>query len=104
MHPCPEHRCWTPFVRGGTVRHEIKELSGLCKVAAELERKWDSAGGDYLGTRMTAVDYTRIVEEYLGAVRRLETALCKHLVAVTAEVARERAARHELEREHRGPA
>ena len=58
------------------MRTEIKELGRLCKVAAELERKWDQAGKDYLGTVMTAADYTKILEEYLGSVRRLEVALC----------------------------
>jgi hypothetical protein len=89
---------------GGTVRNEIKELNGLCKLAAELERKWDRAGEDYLGTKITAGDYTRFVEEYLNSVRRLEMALCKHLVAVTAEAARDRTVRQEPQPEHRGPA
>ena len=74
------------------MRNEIKELGNLCKIAAELERKWDRAGQEYLGTRMTADSYARILEEYLGTVRRLETALCTHLVAVTAEVAGARSA------------
>ena len=84
------------------MRKEIKELSGLCKIAAELERKWDRAGEDYLGTRMKAAEYMRVVEEYLGAVRRLETALCRHLVVVTAEMARVRSEARGTDEQERG--
>ena len=72
------------------MKQNISELGGLCKIAAALERKWDRGGKDYLETRLTGDEYTKLVEEYLGSVRRLEAALTHHLVAVTAEIAQAR--------------
>jgi len=65
------------------------ELGKLCKVASELERKWDLAGKDYLGSKMTQVAYEEIVRRYLDSVRRLESALSRHLVALSEETARD---------------
>ena len=67
----------------------IMELGKLCKVATELERKWDHAGKDYLGSKMTHVAYEEIVRRYLDSVRRLESALSRHLVALSEETARD---------------
>ena len=69
------------------MKEAIRELGNLCKLAAELERKWDRAGGEYLGKRMEALQYSGIVEEYLQSVRCLEAALTRHLVAVAHEMA-----------------
>ena len=51
---------------------------------------------------MKAAEYMRVVEEYLGAVRRLETALCRHLVVVTAEMARARGEARGTDEQERG--
>lgn len=69
------------------MKETITELGSLCKLASELERKWDQAGKNYLGTRITNAQYTEFVGQYLRSVRRLETALSDHLVAVTREAA-----------------
>ena len=67
----------------------IMELGKLCKVATELERKWDLAGKDYLGSRMTRVAYEQTVRRYLDSVRRLEAALSHHLVVLSEKTARD---------------
>jgi len=88
------------------LKETIKELGSLCKMAAEFEHKWDQAGKDYLGTRMTNVEYTEFVEQYLNSVRRLESALSSHLVAVTYEAAQARGSQkpEQAKRNHQSPA
>lgn len=68
------------------VREAIKELGNLCKKASALERKWDKAGGEFLGTRLQEKEYAEVVEEYLESVRKLETALVSHLSAIKSEL------------------
>ena len=70
----------------------IHELGSLCKMARELERKWDRAGSEYLKSRMAGADYLETVRRYLDAIRCLETALSNHFVVVTAEITRARKA------------
>jgi len=77
------------------MKDEIHELSQLCKKASELERKWDRTGRDYLQTRIASAEYRETVSEYLEAVRRLELALTRHFVAVTAAAANGGNGKHE---------
>lgn len=88
------------------MKETIKELGNLCKLASELEHKWDRCGRGFLETQISSAEYLRTLEEYLTAVRRLEGALTHHLVAVTAEAARDRnASKDDLdEQDHLNPA